>query len=159
MRVAYLGRLRTQSFFALLRWHRLQGDGASICNNFGPLNGGPLSLQGVRLPSLAWRSAGAHLRLSKNVRALFFLGRTGGEAHGTGFTARFRHPDEYRPRKRYVWGTRQSRWLSTADGFAVSAGRSIQDQQNQTLNQHDCSHPRAVATPRATISGAERGVP
>jgi hypothetical protein len=23
------------------------------------------------------------------------------------------------PRKRYVWGTRQSRWLRTADGFAV----------------------------------------
>ena len=95
--------------------------GAPPTANLGPLKGGPLSLQGVRLPSLAWRSAGAHLRLSKNVRALFFLGRTWGvpdngtegdvgEAHRTAFTARFRHPDDYRPRKRYVWGTRQSRW-------------------------------------------------
>jgi hypothetical protein len=67
-----------------------------------------------------------------------------GDAHRTGFTTRFRQPDDYRPRKRYVWGTRQSRWLRTADGFAVFARavRSIQDQQNQTLNQHDCSHPR-----------------
>jgi len=76
------------------------------------------------------RSAGTLLRLSNNVRALFFLGRTwgvpasgtegdAGEAYRTAFTARFRHPDDYRPRKRYVWGTRQSRWLRTADGFAV----------------------------------------
>jgi hypothetical protein len=37
-------------------------------------------------------------------------------------------------------GRRQSRWPPpTALLFAV---QSIQDQQNQTLNQHDCSHPR-----------------
>jgi len=37
-------------------------------------------------------------------------------------------------------GRTQSRWLRAADGFAVWA-HSIQDQQNQTLNQHDCRHP------------------
>jgi hypothetical protein len=31
-----------------------------------------------------------------------------------------RQPDDCRPRTRHVWGTRQSRWLRTADGFAVS---------------------------------------
>jgi len=33
-------------------------------------------------------------------------------------------------------------WLRTAGGFAVLSGHLIQDQQNQTLNQHDCRHPR-----------------
>jgi hypothetical protein len=68
---------------------------------------------------LALTSAGAFLRLSEHARALFFLwsdwGRpqpaalkgTKSEAWDrTGFTARFRHPDDYRPRKRYVWGTK-----------------------------------------------------
>src|SRR5215469_13600064 len=31
-----------------------------------------------------------------------------------------RQPNDCCPRKRHVWGTRQSRWLRTAGGFAVS---------------------------------------
>ena len=33
------------------------GGAVFLPNDLGPLNGGPLSLQRVRLPSLAWRSA------------------------------------------------------------------------------------------------------
>jgi hypothetical protein len=61
------------------------------------------------------------LDCSENVRALFYLGDWGKvkrQPH-PGFTARFRQPNDCRPRKRHVWGTRQSRWLRTADGFDV----------------------------------------
>ena len=80
----------------------------------------------------------ALLRLSENVRALSFLGRTGGvptsgtegdagDAHRTGFTARFRHPDDYRPRKRYVWGPstlRLSRSIASAKTRTPATGES-----------------------------------
>src|SRR6516225_11230424 len=36
------------------------------------------------------------------------------------------------PRTRHVWGTRQSRWLRTADGFAVS-GRVLDVDQRRRL--------------------------
>jgi len=45
----------------------------------------------------------------------------GTEAKAHHFATQFRQPNDCRPRKRYVWGTRQSRWLRTADGFAVCA--------------------------------------
>ena len=65
----------------------------------------------------------SRFRLSAITLALFFSGRTGcplffeqrkGRRH-----AQFRQPTRCRPRKRHVWGQRQSRWPRTADGFAV----------------------------------------
>jgi hypothetical protein len=72
-----------------------------------------------------------YLRLSENARAVFFLGRTGSSPHPTEPTMGtkvkisttsppVRQPARCCPRKRHVWGTRQSRQASaTADGFAV----------------------------------------
>ena len=102
--------------------------------SLGVANGGPqpnADRHGVVInPNLACR-----FPLSKNARALFFLSRTGaslpaalkgdvGEAHRTGFTTRFRHPDDYRPRNGTYGGRRQSRWLRTADSFAGFAQHS-----------------------------------
>jgi len=47
-------------------------------------------------------------------------------------------------------------WLRTAGGFAVLSGHLIQDQQNQTLNQHDCRRRHSAALSWA-ICTAEYG--
>src|SRR5215467_16091992 len=49
----------------------------------------------------------------------------GTEAKAHHFATQFRQPNDCRPRKRYVWGTRQSRWLRTADGFAIRGTRRL----------------------------------